>query len=422
MSSPRVARVAVVVASTGARATVRASLGRFRDETRGRGEVILVDASTDGTADAAERLFPKIRVLRRSPGQLVPELWRDGLNATEAPLVAFSTAAMVPRAGWLTALLDRLEATGAAGVGGSIRPAAGLSVWDRAVYLHRHARYLAPRNAPRPNKPAGENALYRREALLALQPSPAHPPRSDSLRPGGEEPEWEGTGPTAPASPLYPNPSPQGGKENEFPAARGKRGPSGQPEEGRVWEHGFWEVEIHRRLRARGEQLVLAPEAVVAYAGGASLGPTLRQRWTHARRYGASRARAWNLLTRCARVASAPLVPTVLLSRILKQLRYQGEPIGPWLPSLPALALLLATWALGEAVGTARGEPAARPTSPKGHAKLGGEPCRDSPGRSQPGLPGRFAVSPTDVGPTQFRRATSNGPISFYKFYDYILI
>src|SRR5436305_4069416 len=122
MTAQPAERVAVVVASIDARRTACASLARFLDEVGPRGEVVLVDASADGTADEAERAFPGLRVLRRPPGRLAPELWRDGLRATDAPLLAFSTAAMLARPGWLAALLDRLEATGAAGVGGAIEP------------------------------------------------------------------------------------------------------------------------------------------------------------------------------------------------------------------------------------------------------------------------------------------------------------
>ena len=60
------------------------------------------------------RVFANVRVIRRPVGRLAPELWRDGLNATDSPLVAFSTAAIVPAPGWLDAMLARLAETGAA--------------------------------------------------------------------------------------------------------------------------------------------------------------------------------------------------------------------------------------------------------------------------------------------------------------------
>lgn len=159
-------RVAVVVASINASTTAAACLSRFRDETKGRGEVILVDASDDGTAAMIERDFADVRLIRKTTGALAPDLWRDGLEATDAPLVAFTTAAMVPTPGWLDALLTRLDATGAAAVGGPIEPSERLSPTDRAVYLLRYVNYLRPLGDP---EPPGDNALYSRDRLTGLE-------------------------------------------------------------------------------------------------------------------------------------------------------------------------------------------------------------------------------------------------------------
>ncbi len=154
--------------------------------------------------------LPRVQVLRRPPGRLAPELWRDGLDATDAPLVAFSTAQMVPASGWLSALLDRLDETGAAVVGGPIEPASGLSAADRALYLLRYVNYLRPLPESGAVEPPGDNALYRRDRLRGLDA---------------------------------------------------------------VWEDGFWEVEVHRRLRARGERLAMANEAAVEFRRGQSAWP-----------------------------------------------------------------------------------------------------------------------------------------------------
>lgn len=294
---PEVERVSVVIASIEARATVRASLSRFLEEVEGFGEVILVDASRDGTADEAERSFPGLRIIRHPVGRLAPELWSDGLKVAGSPLVAFSTAQMVPSSGWLAALRGRLEATGAAVVGGPIEPSPGLSAADRALYLLRYVNYLRPLPDSREVEPPGDNALYRRSALDGLESA---------------------------------------------------------------WERGFWEVEVHRQLRARGERLTMAPDAPVEFRGGAGLVEALRQRQDHARHYGASRAGRMGAAQRLARSAAAPAVPAVLLRRIAGALATRGRGFGPWIPSLPTLSLLLAAWSWGEALGTWMGPPTAR--------------------------------------------------------------
>jgi hypothetical protein len=290
-------RMAVVLASIDAAGTFRGSLERWLLEMDGPGEVIVVDASRDGTGDAIARWFPQVRLLRRVPGSLAPELWRDGLEATEAEVVAFSTTQMFPAEGWRRAMLERLDATGAAAVGGPILPSTALAeVAQRAVYLHRYVQYQRPLIDPERVDPPGDNAVYRRDRLAGLEP---------------------------------------------------------------LWKDGFWEVEIHRALRGRGELLTLSDAAVRHYGIG-PWGRLLRQRYVHARHFGASRARHLGRVARLVRIVAAPVVPAVLLSRIVAALRSRGHSLLPWLPTLPYLLLLLAAWSLGEALGLCFKRPSKR--------------------------------------------------------------
>jgi hypothetical protein len=278
-------RVAVIVAATDAHAIAREGLARFVVEVAGRGEVILVESSRRGDEEV---VLPGLRHLRRPPGRLAPELWAVGLDATDAPLVAFSTAAMVPGPGWLEALLDRLGETGAAAVGGPIAPGPGLSAFDHAVFLHRYARYIDPIEGGE-IEPPGENALYRRDRLEAL---------------------------------------------------------------GRPWRRGFWEAEVYPQLRARGERVVMAGDAIVTFAGGSRPAATLLHRLAHARRYAAGRARGRGLAYRIGRTIAAPVVPAVLLARIARARRAAPDRIRWAMPTLrPSLAIVLMAWALGEVAG-----------------------------------------------------------------------
>lgn len=301
----------VVLAAIDAKATVRACLDRWLAEVECHGDLIVVDASRDGTADAVESGFPGVRVLRRPPGRLAPELWRDGLRATDARLVAFSTTQMVPTTGWRRALLDRFDETGAAVVGGPIEPAPGLSARDRAAYLLRYVNYLRPLDPARV-EPPGDNAAYRRDRLEGLES---------------------------------------------------------------LWEDGFWEVEVHRALRARGDRLTMAEGAVTSFGGGTCMASLLRRRYAHGCRYGEGRARRSGRTGRMARIVAAPAIPLVLLRRIAATLAARGQALRPWLPALPYLLPLLAAWSLGEACGMA--------AAPHGTRKRGVIECPDLDAISQ---------------------------------------
>ncbi len=201
--------------------------------------------------------------------------------------VAFTTIAMEPVIGWLDALIDETERSGAAGVGGSIAPAVGLSATDRAVFLLRYVNYLPP--LPTSGiEPPGENAFYRVDCLRGL---------------------------------------------DDF------------------MDDGFWETEIHHALRRRGDSLSMTVAATALYRGSAHLLPTALERFRHGRIYGASRASRMSVGERLVRLMIAPLVPTVLGLRVWRRLRARGESIRTWWSAVPAFAALALAWTIGEAVG-----------------------------------------------------------------------
>jgi hypothetical protein len=292
MNRPKVETVAIVVALTDPVGPgFEARLARFADEAGPHGEVLVVDGSGTGTSEWLAERFTNVRVIPSHSCLLAPQLWRVGLLATDARLVALATAQMKPRTGWFAALRDRLDQSGAAGVGGPIEPGNHLSITDRAVALLRYANDFPPLHRSKPIDPPGDNSLYRRDSLMACESA---------------------------------------------------------------WLHGFWEVEVHQALRERGETLALADSAVVTFEGGTGLISMFRQRIRHSRRYGAWRSQEMGSMARLARVTACPLVPPLLLIRIIKILRAREMPLTPWLPALPCLMALASAWAIGEAVGTWR--------------------------------------------------------------------
>jgi hypothetical protein len=284
--------VAIVLASIDARATIAASVRGFLDDLGDRGRLIVADGSRDGSAELARAVSSRVEVVTLPPGSLAPVLWREGMLASDAEIVAFSTAQMMPHPGHLDALLAPMTNDVASAVGGPIAAGRDLSAVDRAMYLLRYANYLPPVPESATFDPPGDNAAYLRRDLDLVADS---------------------------------------------------------------WRSGFWEIDVHRRLRALGRPIATAHQAVVEFVGGCSLGGAMSHRLAHARRFGSGRAEGRGLAARLARSAAAPVVPPLLLSRILRNLHARGEPIGPWLPALPFLGVLLSAWSLGEAAGAILG-------------------------------------------------------------------
>jgi glycosyltransferase involved in cell wall biosynthesis len=281
--------VSVVVAAQNARSTVVRCLAALEQQRRdGVGEIILVDNSSDGTADLVRQGFPAVEVIRQAGRALVPELWAVGILQGRGHIVALTTAEMVPEPGWARALLAA-HATGLwAGVGGPILAAQELGRLDRAVYWLRYSGYAMPRPSAVVPDIAGDNASYPQQWLLSLR--------------------------------------------------------------GRIGCQGFWDNEIHRLFRRCGGRLLYAPDAVVRYHGGIRFGPFARQRLVHGRRFGAHRVAGLRGTRRLLVIAVWPLTPLTFLARICRNALRAGD-AASLTGALPGLLFLLGCWSTGELLG-----------------------------------------------------------------------
>lgn len=277
----------VVVASLEARQTIAACLDLIHASCRDLAyEVIVCDASTDGTAHVL-RGRGDVEVVTRPPGTLAPELWSAGLARARGRFVALTTGHCLVGAAWAPALVQAL-AGGAAGAGGPLTIAAGTRPIDWAVFYLRYSAFL-PGVLGRgriAGELAGDNVAYRRDRLL-------------------------------PHAEMY--------------------------------DTGFWEVDVHRALRADGGWLEAVPEAACAFGRSFPFLFVARHRFAHGRHFGATRVRqgirpAWQI------VAGAPLVPFVLANRARLRVGRDGGSWRFW-ASLPWLIALAACWAGGEAIG-----------------------------------------------------------------------
>jgi len=132
--------VSIVVASNGAPGSVEACL-----------------AALHGQVDEAEV------IVRERPGALVPELWRDGIDAAVGGVVALTISPMRPAPDWVDRIRERLAEDEV--VAGAIDPGDGLRIVDWAEYFCRYARDMRPfERRENPDIP-GDNCAYRRELL-----------------------------------------------------------------------------------------------------------------------------------------------------------------------------------------------------------------------------------------------------------------
>ena len=281
-------RVSVIVASHNARGNIEQCLKAV--EAAGREhltEVIVVDNSSDGAADYVATHFPHVSLLRAPSRHLIPRLWEAGIRAASGELVAITTADFIPRPDWIGRIVEAHREP-YAGVGGAIENEPEGGPVSWAIYFCRYSPYMPPFDAATVPDFAGDNASYKRSAL-------------------------------------------QGYEE--------------------VWRNGFWEAEVHARMVADGLELYLCPQILVTHRKSYSFAAFMAQRFFHGRQCGSERAARMSLGGRITRVFAAPLVPFVMLYRIVARVLRRRRFVGQFLTSAPVMLAFFSSWAAGELVG-----------------------------------------------------------------------
>jgi len=222
------------------------------------------------------------------PDALIPNLWSLGMAAATGEIVAITTAHFLPAPDWIAQIRSAHHRHDSAGIGGPIDPPRGGSLGDWATYFLRYSTgFVYPREQS-VHDLIGDNASYRRASLQA---------HHASIR------------------------------------------------------VGFWEPEFHRLVLTEGKTLTFVPGIRVTQKHSFGLSRFCSQRLHHGRQFGRNRLRGKPTLFRVAGIVLAPLIPFVLLAKIMTRLTHKPAYILPFLASLPLLLLFVCSWALGELWG-----------------------------------------------------------------------
>ncbi|MCO4771646.1 MAG: hypothetical protein KDA24_16555 [Deltaproteobacteria bacterium] len=258
-------------------------------------EVLLVWASGDEACASACRRVDSdwVRLVEGPRGALIPGLWSHGIVESDSERVAITVHHCEPGPHWVRGLLDA-DLSRHVGVGGPIAQAPGSDGVSWAVYLQRYAPFSpgAVGASPRPaDEIAGDNALYRRDRLAAV------------------------------------------------------------PE---AWSGGFWELDVHRRLRELGGTLGFDPALLVTHRNGYTPLGFSEQRLRHGFLFGAGRARRLRLVQRIGYRSLSPAIPFLFGRKVFARALAHGPARPHLLPALPWLLLFLCAWSLGEGLGANR--------------------------------------------------------------------
>ncbi|MDQ5820316.1 MAG: hypothetical protein M3540_02635, partial [Actinomycetota bacterium] len=151
--------LSIIVASNGAPGALESCLGLLESQAGGA-EVLVGEPSP--SPDSLRERFPFARFFAR-PGALVPELWRDGIDASRGRIVALTISPMRPADDWVATIHAQHEHREV--VAGALDPADDLRIGDWAEFFCRYSRDMLPFETHECLDLPGDNATYKRELL-----------------------------------------------------------------------------------------------------------------------------------------------------------------------------------------------------------------------------------------------------------------
>jgi hypothetical protein len=250
-----------VVLATDAYETIRPVLSALRRQSCAREiEPVIVLLASDVSGVRAEDLssFPHTQILRS--GSDLSEARAVGVRAASAPIVFIGETHSYPQPGWAEALLTAFEGPWAAVVPaiGNANPTGAVS-W--ASYLFDYGRWGPNRTAGEIADPLIYNTAYRREVLLSV---------GDSL-------------------PMALDPSGE----------------------------ALWPL-----LWTRGHRAAFASDARILHLNVGRFGTLIREKFCAGTVTGANRSARWSPLRRLLYFVASPLIPFVLVMRVLRGARH----------------------------------------------------------------------------------------------------
>ncbi len=251
-------------------------------------EILVADASTDGTDLIIAEQFPNITLLRGKPDDLIPHLWGLGMIRAVAPIVAITNAQCIPETAWLSSITRCFDLNKVCAVGGPILPPVKGSALDWAIYFSRFTAFMPPVLNGTIKELPGDNVAYSKDGL---------------------DRHWKNR------------------------------------------DQGFWETLFHHQLRVNNESLYMSSDVKVHLAHTEDASDFFSVRLRHGRHYGSTRPNT-SLLARIVRIISAPILVPYLVGRMgVRVLRKRSDFLPQFMIALPWLVVFTVAWSIGEIQG-----------------------------------------------------------------------
>lgn len=285
-------QLSVVVASVNGQPYITSCLDALARQEEVVGEVIVADCVGPEVTEFVRSAHPSVRLLAFEEPKSVPELRAAGIAAARAEIISITEDHCIPPPDWFRAIVKAHRESEHPAIGGAVDNAATQSIVDWAVFFCEYSTFISPVPAGEVDDLPGPNVSYKRAAL-------------DEMRD--------------------------------------------------LLADGYWETFLHWRLQQRGHPLWSDPRVRVDHLKHYRLGEFFVERFHYGRAFAGHRCEFIDGRRRALYLLGSPLLPPVLLLRILRRVLDRRRHLGAFLRSVPSIALFLLAWAAGEWTGYAFG-------------------------------------------------------------------
>tara|TARA_R110002095_G_scaffold203314_3_gene185190 strand:+ start:342 stop:1238 length:897 start_codon:yes stop_codon:yes gene_type:complete len=280
--------VSIVVAVEHATQNIAAIIDKINPAIHKEIELIFCFTDADkGLIEGLEKT-DNIVLIHNNLDCRIPHLWRDGIRASQANLVALTTAHCIPSEDWVSRLLSIELPSNVAGIGGAIINDNKASAMDWAIYFLRYINYSAPKETMVAYDIAADNAIYNRADIMQYET---------------------------------------------------------------LLTNGFWEPSFHEVFIKSGKNLRIDPTLVVTHHNAYTAKQFYKQRFEHAKEFGLTRAKGFTFQKRLCYFFMSPVLPLIFLTKIIRTAKKNGQSHQRIGHALPWLLYFLLAWGSGEALG-----------------------------------------------------------------------
>ncbi len=289
-SAPQQPQISVVVASVSGLPSITDCLEALvRQKGNVSYEVLVVDRCGEETRAALQNRFPQpqIRLIAVDGRPSISRLRAIGINRARGRWIAILEDHCNVVPEWCQ-VVSRACAAGHHVIGGAIENGSNRRTVDWAVFFCEYSRFMLPLKRGPVIEITGNNSVYDRTVLSQLQPE-LDKDALDSL--------------------------------------------------------------LHRRLRELGIPFYCEPDQVAFHKKEFGCGGFVLQRYHYSRSYASMRLDGAPKWKRMLYAGAMPLLPGLLLARIIRTVVQKGRHRKNFLRALPLIGTFVLVWAWGEAVG-----------------------------------------------------------------------